>query len=331
MPRVLDVSNSAAPGTVAAINEAAARLRAGGVVAFPTETVYGLGADTFNPEAIERIYRLKGRPADNPLIAHVLDVGQARHLTRRWDDRCDALAKRFWPGPLTLVLMRADRVPPEATADLPTIAVRSPRHAAARALLRAFGGPISAPSANRSGRISPTCAAHVAADFADAGDLLILDGGPCDVGIESTVLDMTQRPPAVLRPGSVTVAALCEELGEAAAAAPALQQGPSPGTSPFHYAPVTPAELVSDVQGRLKSLAAPAVAVCLDAGRVAPPHRAIPMPADAGAYAAELYDALRRADAMRCALIVIERPAAQGELWDAIRDRLRRATGRVTD
>jgi L-threonylcarbamoyladenylate synthase len=289
MPRLVESSDDA-------VGEAAARLRGGQVVVFPTETVYGLGADTFNATALGRVFALKGRALDNPLIAHVLDDDQARAVAEGWDDRCAELAGRFWPGPLTLVLPRRARVPERATAGWPTIAVRAPAHPVARALLAAFGGPVSAPSANRSGRVSPTTARHVAEDFADVEDLLVLDGGACGVGIESTAGDI------------------------------ALQAA-SPGTSLRHYAPRAPTELVEapDLARRLSGQREPVVVLCFDRRAVTAPHRAIVMPGGAEAYAARLYDALREADALHPARILVERPPSRGGMWLAIGDRLRRA------
>ena len=187
------------------LHEAATRLEGGGVVVMPTETVYGLAGSTMHPAAIDSIYRIKGRPSDNPLIAHVLDADGARSVVTGWDDRCDRLVDAFWPGPLTLVLGRSDAVPPAASGGRDTIAVRCPRHPAARALLKVFGGPVSAPSANRSGSVSPTTAAHVMDEFDGVDEeLLLIDGGPCAIGIESTVLDLTTDPVRILRPGSIT-------------------------------------------------------------------------------------------------------------------------------
>jgi L-threonylcarbamoyladenylate synthase len=321
MPRPVEPTDDA-------IAEAAARLRDGHVVAFPTETVYGLGADTFSAAAIERVYALKGRPLDNPLIAHVLDEPQARAVVAGWDGSCARLARRFWPGPLTLVLPRAPDVPEAATAGWPTIAVRAPDHAVARALLAAFGGSISAPSANRSGHVSPTTARHVADDFADAADLLILDGGPCAVGVESTVLDLSGAVPCVLRPGAVTLEALRDELGEVAVGDMA-QQAASPGTTMRHYAPRAPAELVpaAELAERLRALRGPAVVLCFESGAVGAPHRAIVMPRSPEAYAARLYGALREADALRPQRIIIEQPPINGGMWLAVHDRLLRAAG----
>jgi L-threonylcarbamoyladenylate synthase len=332
MPRI-------APPTLETIAHAAGVLHAGGAVAFPTETVYGLGALTLNQAGLEQVYQLKGRPASNPLIAHVLDASQARLLIApgAWDARCHALAERFWPGPLTLVLPKASRVPDRATAGLPTIAVRSPAHQVARALIEK-AGPISAPSANRSGRVSPTTAQHVFDEFNDpadaiARDLLIIDGGQCELGIESTVLDLSAGgQPRLLRPGSVTLEQLRDVLGEIDA--PAItSQAASPGTASSHYAPQTPVELV-DTAALRSTLAAHAaagrrcVALCFDVAAVAPPHAAIGMAQDAGQYARDLYRALREADARGHDSIIIELPASSSQQWRAINDRVRRAAAR---
>ncbi|MHC4081207.1 MAG: L-threonylcarbamoyladenylate synthase [Planctomycetota bacterium] len=321
MPRPVEPTDDA-------IAEAAARLRDGRVVAFPTETVYGLGADTFSVKAIDRVYALKGRSLDNPLIAHVLDEQQAGSVVAGWDDRCSRLAREFWPGPLTLVLPRAAAVPSEASAGWPTIAVRAPAHPVVRALLAAFGGSVSAPSANRSGHVSPTAAGHVADDFADAEDLLILDGGSCAVGIESTVLDLSGSMPTVLRPGAVSVETLRDQLGEIAVGDIA-HQAASPGTTMRHYAPHTSAELVGpdELAGALRKLRVPAVVLCFEPGAVSAPHRVIAMPRAAESYAARLYEALREADALRPGRIIVERPPSSGGMWMAVQDRLRRATG----
>lgn len=323
MPRLLEP-------TPKCIADAAARLRAGGVVVFPTETVYGLGADTFNTAAVGLIYQLKGRPLNNPLIAHVREARDARRLTTRWDDRCEALAARFWPGPLTFVLPKSHEVPTRSTAGLPTIAVRSPAHPVARDLLALAGSPVSAPSANRSGHVSPTRAEHVMQDFANVRDLWVIDGGPCEVGIESTVLDLTVRTPRILRPGGVTAAQLREVLGEVSQPMIA-RQSISPGTAESHYAPTTPATLVDAAELRdwLERSTQPMAALCFDPAAIHPPHRAIAMPRDAESYANHLYHALREADEWRLARILIERPPMQGdsaELWSAVMDRLQRAT-----
>jgi L-threonylcarbamoyladenylate synthase len=215
-----------------------------------------------------------------------------------------------------------------ADAGRPTIAVRAPRHAVARRLLAAFGGPISAPSANRSGHVSPTTAQHVADDFGAAGEtLLILDGGDCEIGLESTVLDLTAPSATILRPGSVTALELRDVIGDVASPAVAGQAA-SPGTAPRHYAPRTPAEVVEtrELAEHLARLAAPAAVLCFDAAAVPSRHRAIVMPQGAGDYAHRLYRALREADALGMERIVIEEPPASNEIWKAINDRLARGT-----
>lgn len=322
MPRIADPTRDV-------IEEAARRLREATVVAFPTETVYGLGGDTLNSIALHEVYELKRRPADNPLIAHVADRVQARAIVEIWDERCDRLAERFWPGPLTLVLPKAPDVPDGATAGLPTIAVRAPRHPVARALIETFGSPISAPSANRSGHVSPTTARHVADEFADIEDLLILDGGPSEIGLESTVLDLAAPTPRILRLGAVTKAELEAVLGEIEDASDE-ERAATPGQATRHYAPRTPAEIVhwQELLQRLAALAEPAVVMCFDAAAIPAPHRAIEMPSNARAYAARMYEALRAADAMGANRIVIEKPHGTGELWRVIADRLSRASRR---
>ena len=324
MPRILLVND---PVQNAVVAEAAALLREGAVVAFPTETVYGLGADTFNSQAIDKVYDLKGRPTDNPLIAHVLDAAQARDLTDQWDECCGRLARKFWPGPLTMVVEKSPDVPAEATAGRNTIAIRAPDHPVAQALLAQFGSPISAPSANRSGHVSPTTASHVAADFADCDDLLILDGGASDVGIESTVIDLTGDRAVILRPGSITIESLHDELGDVSSSN-MTGQGASPGMTLSHYAHHTPTELVSlsRMQERLQSQTEPAIVLARDVTYVESPHRAIEMPSLAEDYAMRLYSALREADSTGCKRIVIEKPEETDGLWAAILDRLQRAS-----
>lgn len=320
MPRRLAVN----PDTIA---EAAALLKDGAIVAFPTETVYGLGADTFNEAALRRVFALKGRPEDNPLIAHVRDADEARLVVVEWIAQADALATQFWPGPLSLILSRHANVPALATGGRDTIAVRSPSHPVARALLNAFDGPISAPSANRSGHVSPTLAEHVLNDFPGADDLLVLDGGPSEFGIESTVLDLTQSPPVILRPGSVSAEAIAAALGEPVTVGKPVRQSSSPGTSPAHYAPRTPLDLVArdELLERLSSSREPMVVLAIGWLDVPPPHRLIMMPGDADLYAAMLYDSLRKADTTKSRRILVERPTAPGDMWDALRNRLGRA------
>jgi L-threonylcarbamoyladenylate synthase len=320
MPRVLASDD-------AGIQAAAERIRTGGVAAFPTETVYGLGASTFDPAALRRIYAMKGRPTDNPLIAHVLDAVDARRLAEGWDARCARLAAAFWPGPLTLILPRAEVVPDEAVAGLSSIALRSPMHPVARSLLYAVDGPVSAPSANRSGHVSPTTAEHVMADFPDEPELLVLDGGRAGFGIESTVLDLCADRPVIRRPGSVTAEALRRFVGPVHVLH-AGEQGISPGTSAVHYAPDRPATMVPSARLSvfLSSLRSPAAVLVMPGTEVRPPHVAIRMDPDAEGYARMLYARLREAEATGLERIVIEEPAGREGVWLAVLDRLRRAT-----
>ncbi len=233
------------------IEHAAGLLRAGNVVVFPTETVYGLGADVFQPAALERIFVAKGRPRSDPLIVHIADEASLELLTTALSEQAKRLVGAFWPGPLTLILPRGPRVPHLATAGLETVAVRMPRHPVALALIRALGSPIAAPSANRFMHVSPTTAQHVLADLAGRVPL-ILDGGPCEVGVESTVLDLCSKQPIILRPGGVSLEALRAIIPNvqppryrraADAADPAENVSaaqPSPGQMPTHYAPAIP-------------------------------------------------------------------------------------------
>ena len=199
------------------IDRAVAVLRAGGLVAFPTETVYGLGADASNPEAVKKIYAAKGRPRDHPLIVHVADSAQVKEWAREVPDAAERLAQRYWPGPLTLILKRAAHVSDLVTGGQDTVALRVPSHPIARAMLQEFGSGVAAPSANRYGRVSATTAQHVRSEFGDVVEC-VLDGGASDVGIESTIVDLSGMQPALLRPGSITLQQLEETLGQAARA-----------------------------------------------------------------------------------------------------------------
>lgn len=309
-----------------AIVQAVELLEAGEVVAFATETVYGLGADTLNTQAIEKIYKLKGRPATVPLTALVLDEKQAQSLAKTWDERCAKLVERFWPGPLTIVLDRSDNVPIQAAAGLDTIAVRSPSHQVARQLLKEFGRSISAPSANRSGHISPTSAQHVLDDYKEEDDLLILDGGKCEIGIESTVLDLTTDQPRILRLGAITPKQLREVIGDIDV--PHInEQTNIPGESVKHYSPVTPVDILdrNAINKFLEEALSSVVVLCFEATIVNPPHQAIIMPEFAKQYTAYLYEALRKADSRGAARIIIERPKCATGNWEAIVDRLERA------
>jgi L-threonylcarbamoyladenylate synthase len=296
------------------LDEAVAVLRAGGLVAFPTETVYGLGADAANPEAVRRVYRVKGRPAGHPLIVHVASVGAVERWATAIPRAASALAEACWPGPLTLLLRRRPDVDATVTGGRDTIGLRVPAHPLALALLEAFGGGIAAPSANHFGRVSPTTAAHVRADLGDEVDL-VLDGGPRAVGVESTIVDVTIDPPAVLRPGGIPIEAL-----EAIVGGPvrAEEGGVSraPGMLASHYAPKARVELVEDgwaARRRVEELLASGVrAELLDPG------------ADPDHYARHLYEWLRAADQAGVETLVAVPPPATGLGW-AVRDRLRKA------
>lgn len=320
------------PANLASVEEAARELRRGSVVVFPTETVYGLGGGTLDESALESIYRLKGREKSNPLIAHVLDIDSARDLTTGWDDRCTLLANAWWPGPLTLILGRAPHVPGRASGGRPTLAVRSPQHEVARSLLECYGNPISAPSANRSGDVSPTCAKHVVDDYEnypEADGMIILDGDRCHVGIESTVLDMTVDPPRILRPGVLTPEVL-EPLIGSVEYAEHNHVSMSPGTMESHYSPQTNCLManIDDIHSRLVNTQSRCVVLMSNQEHhdlVQPPHILLKMPSEPDGYAQQLYDALRRADAEQADLILIESNGENDPNWIAIRDRLMRA------
>ncbi len=324
----------------AAIERAAAVLRAGGVVAVPTETVYGLAADALNEAALGRIFEAKGRPEDNPLIVHVADAAGARAVTGQWPEAAERLAARFWPGPLTLILPRHPSMPRRVSAGLDTVAVRAPAHPVMGALIRAVG-PLAAPSANRSMSISPTSAAHVLHSLGGRVDM-ILDGGPTSVGIESTVLSLVHDPPRILRPGSVSRGELADELGavdggnasnDAGGELVANRDSPrlSPGTSTRHYAPEAEVVVVprGDAPGLARALS-DGLADGKDAGALLHtlrPPAGTPsetLPDDPKGYAAGLYAALHALDA-RCRRIIIE-AVPETEPWAAVRDRLMRAS-----
>ena len=311
---------------------AADLLRAGRLVAFPTETVYGLGANALDASAVERIYHAKGRPAYNPLIVHVAEPALAASVVSEWSDRAQALADRFWPGPLTLVLPKQPHVPDTVTAGLPTVALRVPSHPIAAALLRAAGIPVAAPSANRSTQISPTTAAHVAKSLGDAVDL-ILDGGPTSVGIESTVVDLTTPIPTLLRPGSISIPELEAVVGRVASAGTVDGQAArrSPGMLDKHYAPnaklvLVPADEVSAMVRYQRDAGHRVGAITIGAD-ASSAHRSIVLPRDAAGYAAGLYGALHRLDDDACDVIVVENVDANPE-WLGVADRLRRAAHR---
>ena len=295
------------------------RLRSGGLVAFPTETVYGLGADATQDEAVAHLFAAKGRPRFNPLIAHVAQVEDAYALGS-FGPLAQQLAQAFWPGPLTLVVARKADCPVSllATAGLETIAVRVPAHGIARALLLGFGGPLVAPSANRSGRVSPTEAAHVAEDFADE-DLLILDGGPTAVGLESTVIDVTGATPSLLRPGAIARADLERLVGPLAAPEGATAPA-SPGQLASHYAPSLPVRLNVRTPHPDETLIAFGPEVPEGALRVLN----LSSQGDLLEAAANLFRLMRAADAPPARAIAVM-PIPETGLGEAINDRLARA------
>ena len=310
------------------IAEAAALITRGGTVAFPTETVYGLGADATNPAAVTAIFTAKGRPAYNPLIVHAADVTAASRCVTSWPEAAQTLAKRFWPGPLTIVLPKHGSIPDIVTAGLPTVGVRVPSHPVALALIRAAGVPIAAPSANRSMQVSPTAGEHVASSLGGAPDL-ILDAGPVSVGIESTVIDLSAGVPTVLRPGMISVDDLRAVLGRVETSTTAVDGAarPSPGMMDRHYSPAARL-IVSDtgqVAGTVASQPAGARIVVLGRSIQQPGAATLwQMPQLPSDYARVLYGMLHRADAEGFAVVIVEDVPA-GAAWDGVRDRIRRA------
>jgi L-threonylcarbamoyladenylate synthase len=319
------------------LEQAVQRLLQDKLVAFPTETVYGLGANASSATAVKKIFAAKGRPVDHPVIVHVADA----HALDDWAINIPVEARRLaeacWPGPLTLVLQRATHVPDEVTGSQNTVGLRCPAHPVAQALLRAYATAtpqqpcgLAAPSANPYGRISPTTAAHVAADFIDT-DLLILDGGACTVGIESTIVDCSRGQPVVLRPGAVTSAMLAQVLGQVPALPDALAPRVS-GALPSHYAPRKPLCLVSahEIEGAAAEVAAQ-TALLAFSSPVTPVfswYRSAPL--DASDYARHLYANLREMDASAATQLWVEDPPTDAE-WGAIADRLTRAAHQTND
>jgi L-threonylcarbamoyladenylate synthase len=315
----------AEPGADDVLDRAAEVLRAGGLVAFPTETVYGLGANALDPRAVARIFEAKGRPADNPLIVHLSAAAQLRSVVAEVTPLATRLAARWWPGPLTLVLDAHPDLPVQTTAGLRTVAVRVPDHDIARALITRAGVPLAAPSANRSGRPSPTVAAHVVADLGEQVELII-DGGACRVGLESTVVDARGSEPIVLREGSVTR----EDLGIGAGDDRTADLMASPGTRHRHYTPSC--SVVVAAVGTGAALAAAEAARGQRVGLVAdaptpPGVLMIGRPASPAELAAGLYDALRTAEHAEFDVVVVEAVDEVG-IGRAVMDRLRRAASR---
>jgi L-threonylcarbamoyladenylate synthase len=294
------------------IRDAAQLIREGKLVAFPTETVYGLGANALDSAAVRRIYEAKGRPSSSPLIVHVAGLAMARQVAADWPEIAEKLAARFWPGPLTLVLPKNRAIPDIVTAGLPSVAIRMPSHPVALRLIELAGVPVAAPSANRFMGVSPTTAEHVRMGLGDRVQM-ILNGGPSQVGIESTVVSLTGRTPVVLRPGMIAASDL-----EAAAGVSCKQahvaNGPaeSPGLHPRHYAPSTPLYILEP-----RSASVPE-------GR----GRILHLPSDPAEYAARIYAELHSADREGWDWIAVEKPPDTPE-WAAIRDRLQRAATKL--
>ncbi len=341
---------------------AAELLRAGRLVVFPTETVYGLGANALDADAVAKIYAVKGRPATSPLIVHVASIEMAKSLAAEWPKTADLLTKKFWPGPLTVVVKKAVKkqpaIPDIVTAGLETVGLRMPVHPVALALIRAARIPLAAPSANRFTELSPTTAEHVRRSLGDSLDLmdLILDGGPCEIGIESAVISLAGALPVLLRPGAISRAQLEDIIGPVASAQEAREKSdqedsdrgsshPSPGMHARHYSPRTPLILIRD--GKLpekdkgiylQHRRAPNFPTQAKNGLewdTRPTHpqshaassakiEIIQMPQSAADYAAALYDKLHQADEAGLDWIAVDEPPATPE-WEAVRDRLHRA------
>ncbi len=310
------------------IERAVAILRSGGLVAFPTETVYGLGADASSPEAVRKIFVVKGRPQTHPLIVHLADAVQMAQWARDIPAAARRLAKKFWPGPLTMVLGRAQGVSDVVTGGQDTVALRVPSHPVARQLLARFGGGIAAPSANRFGRLSATTAEHVRRELGGAVDC-VLDGGAADVGIESTIVDLSGAAPRLLRPGWITAEEVASALG-APLAAGGADVPRAPGTLATHYAPQTPlvlaeGDLLVELAATLVRQGRKVAVLAFSAARPLFPQAAwLTAPREAAGYAHALYASLRTLEAAGCDTILVEKPPQTPE-WAAINDRLARA------
>jgi L-threonylcarbamoyladenylate synthase len=289
------------------VARAAAIIRGGGLVAFPTETVYGLGANALSPQAVARIFEAKKRPRTSPLIVHVADIAMARSVAAEWPELASTLAAHFWPGPLTLVVKKAESVPDAVSAGLNSVGIRMPAHPLALELIRRSAVPIAAPSANRFTQLSPTTAEHVRQGLGESVDL-ILDGGPTTVGIESTVVSLVRPEPTILRPGMITIRDLEDATGRRWTTLDgAVNVRESPGLHARHYSPRTPFYVLKE-------------------GCPEPPGRGrfLEMPLDPASYAAALYAEMHRADAEGWGWIAVREPPETAE-WQGIRDRVKRA------
>ena len=326
--------------TEAALDRAAALLADGGLVAIPTETVYGLAADALDADAVDRIFLAKGRPADNPLIVHVADEAMARGLAARWPEAAARIAATHWPGPVTVVVPRGRRIPDAVTAGGGTVALRCPAQPLVRRLIAKLGRPLAAPSANRSTRLSPTTAGHVLDGLGNRVDL-ILDGGPCACGIESTVVDCSVAQPRILRPGPVGREAL-----EAAVGGPVSEGGQpddgaeprrSPGMQLRHYAPTTPLEVTAQAAERVAALVRDGRRIAWLTTRTADPLVrdlagsrdviVVPMPDDPAVFAAALYATLHAVDRRGLDRVIVDSPPTE-DRWRAVADRLARAAAK---
>lgn len=318
------------------IRDATKILRSGGLVAFPTETVYGLGANALDATAVEKIFAAKERPANNPLIVHTATVAAARELTSHWTEQAELLAARLWPGGLTMVLPKRDIIPDNVTAGGPTVAIRMPDHPIALALLHEAGIPVAAPSANRSNRLSPTTAQHVLKSMSDRIDLII-DGGPCLGGVESTVLDLCASPPRLLRPGLLPPSQIEAVIGPISRLPSpendsARTISRSPGMLKKHYAPSAPLECIADSERRVRESLSQGLRVGWlvfggFSGMEEEGLEMIVLPESPHEYAAQLYASLFHLDEAGVDRIFVELPPAIDE-WLAVRDRLLRASER---
>ncbi|HTQ09972.1 MAG TPA: L-threonylcarbamoyladenylate synthase [Fimbriimonadaceae bacterium] len=302
------------PATEANIAKAAKAILAGKLVVMPTETVYGLAADAANPEAVRRIFVVKDRPAENPLIVHIADAGQIEAIASAFPEAAQTLAGRFWPGPLTLVLPSAGSVAQECTGSAGTIAIRMPAHPVALALIRTSGRPLAAPSANRFMKLSPTKAEHIDPEIAKQV-AMILDGGPSEIGVESTVVDCTNSSPRILRPGGVSRGDIEAALGGPLGSLPSHLPRSSPGMYSRHYAPRAKVLLVTRLGPEMTGLTFDEPAN----------DRQIKMPLSPSAYASILYDCLHRLDFLGVEELAIQAPPEEPE-WEAVQDRLRKAS-----
>lgn len=311
------------------IQDAVKLLREGRLVAFPTETVYGLGGDACNSEAVAKIFAAKGRPADHPVIVHIADAGQIRDWAANVPESALRLAEAFWPGPLTIILNKKAEVPSAVTGGQDTVALRIPANPVALQLLQAFGSGIAAPSANRFGRISPTKAEHVAEELGDSVDL-ILDGGPCSIGVESTILDLSDGHPTVLRPGRITRSQIKAVL-QTEVRLSAQSKIRAPGMLAVHYAPHTMALLcpletlivmIDDLCANGKNIG---ILAFSDTMASVPCQHLIQLPEQAAHYETALYSSLRELDKLHLDMILIEQPP-DSEAWAAVNDRLNKAT-----